>query len=93
MYTFSVSESEEPGYSLGPLIAQDADKGEASVLEFMLLSESEGQGFSLDRFSGNLKVTEELDRECNQLIQLKALVKNPGPIFGLYSAIRASLVY
>lgn len=72
----------EPGHAVGDVVAQDRDEGEASVAEYMLLSESAGKGFTLGRYSGTLTVTAELDRESNQLIRLRALVKNPGPISG-----------
>lgn len=77
-----MSESVDIGYVLGELRAEDQDGGSDGELEFMLVGDSNDQGFLLDRWTGQLTVAGILDRESVESIHLIALVKNPGPVTG-----------
>jgi len=83
-YTFDVSESAQVGHVLGDLTATDKDEGADGQLLYILTGESNEKGFSLDITTGRLTVAEILDRESVATIVLHALVKNPGPVKGMY---------
>lgn len=83
--TYDVSESASVGFVLGQLLATDEDSGPDADFEFLLVADSNNQGFTLGRSSGQLVVAQELDRESVETIVLTALVKNPGPVRGMYS--------
>lgn len=69
----------------GRVGAKDRDGGRDGEFEYILVADSNEKGFTLDRNTGDLKVTQELDRENSQVITLKAMVKNPGPVRGRQS--------
>ena len=76
MYNATVGEGVPIGTAVLQLIASDRDSEAHSVLEFELFSES--GDFTIDRLSGVIVTTGEIDRERRSSYMLFATVRNPG---------------
>ena len=76
LFTASVAENAPVGQSVTRIYATDRDKGPDGEVIFVLVGESNNQGFSLDHSSGVLRVSGRLDSEQAGIVRLQALTKN-----------------
>ena len=76
VFTASVAENAPVGQSVTQIYATDKDKGPDGEVIFVLVGESNNQGFSLDHTTGVLSVSGGLDNEQAGIVTLQVLAKN-----------------
>ena len=76
LFQASVAENAPIGQSVTQIYASDQDKGPDGEVIFVLVGESNFQGFKLDRLSGVLSVSGKLDNERAGMVTLQVLAKN-----------------
>ena len=76
LFAASVAENAPVGQSVTRIYATDKDKGPDGEVVFVLVGESNNQGFSLDHSSGVLSVSGRLDSEQAGIVRLQVLIKN-----------------
>lgn len=76
LFQASVAENAPIGQSVTQIYATDQDKGPDGEVIFVLVGESNFQGFKLNRLSGVLSVSGKLDNERAGLVTLQLLAKN-----------------
>ncbi|CAK8697279.1 unnamed protein product [Clavelina lepadiformis] len=78
VFSFFTSVNSAPGEAITQLNVTDADGGSRGVVFFHLAGWSEGRGFEIDRFSGELSVSEGATLDLGDKIPLTIIAKNPG---------------
>ncbi|KAA0709827.1 Protocadherin Fat 4 FAT tumor suppressor -like protein 4 [Triplophysa tibetana] len=81
-YYFEVSEAAAKGTVVGEVFASDRDLGEDGVVYYLIFGRSRRKGFSINKSTGQIYVSEALDREKEEKISLRVLAKNAGSIRG-----------
>ncbi|XP_067849588.1 protocadherin Fat 4 [Heptranchias perlo] len=81
-YTFEISEAASKGTTVGEVFASDRDLGDDGEVNYLLFGKSRKKGFSIDKKTGQIYVSGQLDREKEEKIYLKVLAKNAGSIRG-----------
>ena len=76
LFETSVAENAPIGQSVTRIFATDNDKGPDGEVIFVLVGESNNQGFSLGYSSGVLSVSGRLDNEQAGIVTLRVLAKN-----------------
>ncbi|XP_029020737.1 protocadherin Fat 4 isoform X2 [Betta splendens] len=81
-YYFEISEAAPKGTVVGEVFASDRDQGDDGVVYYLIFGKSRDKGFGINRKTGQIYVTGNLDREKEEKISLKVLAKNAGSIRG-----------
>ncbi|XP_038648329.1 protocadherin Fat 4 isoform X1 [Scyliorhinus canicula] len=81
-YAFEISEAASKGTAVGEVFASDRDLGNDGVVSYLLVGKSKRKGFRIDKKTGQLYVSGQLDREKEENLYLKVLAKNAGSIRG-----------
>ncbi|XP_043530022.1 protocadherin Fat 4 isoform X1 [Chiloscyllium plagiosum] len=81
-YSFEVSEAASKGTTVGEVFASDRDLGNDGVVTYLLVGKSRSKGLRIDRNTGQIYVSGQLDREKEEKISLRVLAKNAGSIRG-----------
>ncbi|XP_072351783.1 protocadherin Fat 4 isoform X2 [Scyliorhinus torazame] len=81
-YAFEISEAASKGTAVGEVFASDRDLGNDGVVSYLLVGKSKRKGFRIDKKTGQLYVSGQLDREKEENLSLKVLAKNAGSIRG-----------
>lgn len=81
-YSFKVSEMAELGTEVGTVVAIDQDKGQDGVVHYSIIGKNRNRGFTVERETGRILVSDRLDRELASELVLVVLAKNPGSIYG-----------
>lgn len=76
LFTASVAENAPIGQSVTRIYATDKDKGPDGEVIFVLVGESNNQGFNLEHSTGVLSVSGGLDSERAGIVTLQVLAKN-----------------
>eukprot|EP00061_Rhincodon_typus_P017550 g46287.t1 len=81
-YSFEVSEAASKGTTVGEVFASDRDLGTDGVVTYLLVGKSRSKGLRIDKKTGQIYVSGQLDREKEEKISLRVLAKNAGSIRG-----------
>lgn len=81
-YYFEISEAAPKGTVVGEVFASDRDQGDDGVVYYLIFGKSKDKGFGINKRTGQIYVTGNLDREKEEKISLKVLAKNAGSIHG-----------
>ncbi|XP_078395822.1 protocadherin Fat 4 isoform X1 [Cetorhinus maximus] len=81
-YSFEISEAALKGTTVGEVFASDRDLGNDGVVSYLLVGKSKRKGFRIDKKTGQIYVSGQLDREKEETVSLRVLAKNAGSIRG-----------